>query len=225
MDFILDITYISYIITACLFFLFKKNLKNKHAIIILVYTLYSFVNDIVIERQLITSLPSTFLLSLFTIIEFIFLFFYIFSLLTNRKFKIFLLICSFVFLFVAVVNFYKNIVVGTPSFDTIPIAVSSITLISGSIFYLFETIQKPEISFVYSRPNFWVVVGIMIYFSGTFFLFLQFDSLSPTDQVNFWIINLICFVLKNIFFSISFTLKPENQQSLNVDEFYLNKLE
>ncbi len=227
MDFILDITYISYIITASLFFVFFKNNKNRRSIIILIYTLYSFLNDLVIERRLlaVSNIPDSFLLSLFTIVEFFFLFYYLNTLLNNRKIKIFLLFGSIVFGFLALINLYKNFILKTTSLDTIPIAVSSIVLISGSIFYLFETIQKPEITFVYSKQSFWVVVGIMIYFSGTFFLFLQFDSLSRADQLNFWTINLICFVLKNIFFSISFTLKPENQQSLNVDDYYYNKLE
>lgn len=227
MDFILDITYISYIITASLFFLFIKNNKNRLAIVILIYTLYSFFNDLAIEKELLVSfkVPTTFLFSFFTIVEFICLSYYINSLLSNRKIKIFLLIGAVIFGFVALFNLYKNFIAKSPSLDTVPIAVSSIVLISGSIFYLFETIQKPEISFVYSKQSFWVVVGIMIYFSGTFFLFLQFDSLSRQDQISFWTINQICFVLKNIFFSISFTLKPENQQTLNVDEYYFNKLE
>ncbi|WP_290791088.1 hypothetical protein [Flavihumibacter sp. UBA7668] len=136
-----------------------------------------------------------------------------------------LLIFSIIFLIVAVGNLIIGYRSNSPEFDSVPIAVSSIILITGSITYFFESIQNPNITFIYSKPSFWVVVGIMIYFSGTFFLFLQYDNLSQQERVNFWIINMICFVLKNIFFSISFTLKPENQQTLNVDEYYFNKLE
>ncbi|MCF1714020.1 hypothetical protein L0U88_05160 [Flavihumibacter sp. RY-1] len=143
----------------------------------------------------------------------------------NKKIKAFLFVSTFIFFIVAFVNIYKNFVQNSLSLDTIPIAVSSIILIIGSIAYFFEQIQTPEVSFIYSKPSFWVVVGIMIYFSGTFFLFLQYENLSDTDKKTFWIINMFCLILKNIFFSISFILKPENQQISNVDDYYLNKLE
>jgi drug/metabolite transporter (DMT)-like permease len=136
-----------------------------------------------------------------------------------------MLLLSIIFLIVAVSNLIQSYQVTSSDLDSIPIAVSSLILITGSILYFYETIQNPEIGFIYSKPSFWVVVGIMIYFSGTFFLFLQYDNLSMQERDNFWIINIICFILKNIFFSISFILKPENQQISNVDDYYFKKLE
>ncbi len=225
--FLLDFTYISYIITIIIFFVFAKNNRNTGSLIVIIYTCYSLTNDIVIEKKLLNSIgiDSTFLMSIFTIVEFTFLFYYLYHILANKKIKAFLLVSTFIFFVVAFINIYKNFVQNSLSLDTIPIAVSSIILIIGSIAYFFEQIQTPEVSFIYSKPSFWVVVGIMIYFSGTFFLFLQYENLSDTDKKTFWIINMFCLILKNIFFSISFILKPENQQISNVDDYYLNKLE
>ncbi|KYP14681.1 MAG: hypothetical protein A1D16_09790 [Flavihumibacter sp. CACIAM 22H1] len=186
-----------------------------------------FVRGFDIATILFPNIPNKdfLLLSTFTIIEYIILASYLYILLKTLILKRLLLVFSLVFLLVAIGNIIIGFRSNSLEFDTVPIAVSSIILISGSITYFFESIQNPNITFIYSKSSFWVVVGIMIYFSGTFFLFLQYDNLSQQERANFWTINLICFVLKNIFFSISFTLKPENQQSLNVDDYYYNKLE
>ncbi|MCG7752531.1 hypothetical protein [Flavihumibacter cheonanensis] len=179
------------------------------------------------EKHILSKIgiDSNFLLYVFTIIEFLLLFIYLFLFLKESRIKKFLLITAVIFFVIAAYNFFENNFKSFKSVDTILIAVSSIILIIESIVYLFESIQNPDIDFIYSKPSFWVVVGIMIYFSGTFFLFLQYENLSDSDKKSFWIINMICFILKNIFFSISFILKPENQQISNVDDYYLNKIE
>lgn len=228
MDFIFDVTYLSYVVAVVLFCIFHRNNNIRGSYIILSYTIYSFINDIFTEKEvlkaLLPSLPNTVPLAIFTIIEFLLLSYYLRVHIDRRVFKNTLVAGSLLFFIVAFFNLYRNTVATTAAFDTIPLAVSSIIILLGCIFYMFETIQKPEVIFVYSKKSFWVVVGIMIYFSGTFFLFLQFDNMSPKEQENFWIINLICFVLKNIFFSISFILKPENQQNFNTDHYAINDL-
>lgn len=216
-----------------LFFFALYSKQNKHPlpIIIFSYCFYSLIVDLVRRIEHSTSFISNtesvdfFLLSTYTIIEYILLLSYIYLTLRRILLKRLLLVLSIIFIIVAVSNIVQSYKVKSSDLDSIPIAVSSLILIIGSILYFFETIQKPEIGFIYSKPSFWVVVGIMIYFSGTFFLFLQYENLSTEEKDNFWIINIICFILKNIFFSISFILKPENQQISNVDDYYLNKLE
>lgn len=228
MDFIFDVTYLSYVVAIALFWIFHRNNNCKGSYIILSYTIYSFVNDVLTEKQVLhalsLSLPKTVLLSIFTIVEFLLLSYYLRVNIERRAFKNTLFAGALLFFTVAFIYLYRNATTATAAIDTIPLAVSSIIILLGCIFYMFETIQKPEVIFVYSKKSFWVVVGIMIYFSGTFFLFLQFENMSPREQQNFWIINLICFVLKNIFFSISFILKPENQQNLNTDPYAVHNL-
>lgn len=213
------------------FVLFYKHNKNLFSILIFCYCLYSIINDLIRRYTLPTISFQNFpkidfiFLSIYTIIEYTLLSVYIYNLLRNKLLKNVLLILSALFLAVAIGNLVYSYQLKSSEIDSIPLAISSLILISGSLIYFFETIQNPEITFIYSKPSFWVIVGIMIYFSGTFFLFLQYENLSEHDKETFWIINMICFILKNIFFSISFILKPENQQISNVDDYYLNKLE
>jgi len=156
--------------------------------------------------------------ALFTIFEFCFFSFYLYKLLSNKIFKKSLLFTSCFFFIIALYNFYTIISNKQENnlIDTIPVSTSALILIIFSILYLFEEIQSPKIGFVYENPSFWVTVGIMIYFSGTFFLFLQYSDLSISDKRNFWTINLVCVILKNFFITISFFLEP-NKKSLAFD--------
>lgn len=231
MDLLFTILLIVHSLPLICFVLFYKHNKNLFSILIFIYCFYSILNDLIRRFTLPTIFFQNFpkidfiFLSIYTIIEYILLSVYIYNLLRNKILKNVLLLLSVLFLVVAFGNLMYSYNLKSSEIDSIPLAISSLILISGSIIYFFETIQNPEITFIYSKPSFWVIVGIMIYFSGTFFLFLQYENLSENDKENFWIINMICFILKNIFFSISFILKPENQQISNVDDYYLKKLE
>lgn len=149
----------------------------------------------------------------FTFFEFLFFSIFLYYSLSKKTNRRLLLIASILFVLSAVLNLVFNFSQSSHVnvFDTLPISISAITLIIFCIIYLFEKIQSPEIGFVYATPNFWVVVGIMIYFAGTFFLFLQYSELSVQEQDNFWIINWICIILKNIFFSIAFYLTEKSK--------------
>ena len=85
------------------------------------------------------------------------------------------------------------------------VSISAIIILFYSILFLFDLIQKPEIEFVYATFEFWIIVGIMIYFSGTFFLFLQIQRLTREELESFWAINLVGNILKTILFGIAFT--------------------
>lgn len=231
MDLYSSISIIATSLPLICFVIFLKQNKSILPILIFSYCFYSLINELArhfgINTLLINNYPKTdfYLLSTYTIIEYILLSTYLYILFRKKLLKRVLIIFSIFFLIISIGNliFINHLAPG--EIDSIPLAVSSLILISGSIIYFFESIQNPDVTFIYSKPSFWVVVGIMIYFSGTFFLFLQYENLSEIDKENFWIINMICFILKNIFFSISFILKPENQQISNVDDYYLKKLE
>jgi hypothetical protein len=164
------------------------------------------------------------LYALFTIIEFLLLSYYLYNCLKHNKFKRSLIFSGIIFSITALINLFLIVSSNSKSIliDTIPISTSALLLIVFSILYLFEEIQTPKVEFIYANPQFWVIIGIMIYFSGTFFFFLQFSELSKDDQSNFWIINLICIILKNIFFSISFLLPYHKQSENSIKDNYFS---
>lgn len=221
MNYFLYITYLTAVLPLLVFLLKIKNNRNKPIRVIVFYIVYSLLNEafLVFLRQNTNSenkkIEAVSIAS-FTIIEYLFFAYFLYSSLHNTKNKKALMIGSAVFLIAAVLNIYITFTSSSAriqTFDTLTVSVSAITLIIFCLIFLFEKIQKPDIGFIYAKKSFWVVVGIMIYFSGTFFLFLQYSELSEQEQENFWIINWFCIILKNIFFAIAFYLPEESEKS------------
>lgn len=224
-DFLQYFTYFSLILPLIVFLFFHKKNRNTLSRVIFIYLIYTLINEVVliVIRELNFAFSfSPILYALYTIFEYVFLGYYLYSIIKHRKFKITFLICSLIFLIIALINLYQILFSHRRSqlIDSIPLSTSAVILIIFSILFLFEEIQSPRIGFIYSSPKFWIVVGIMIYFSGTFFYFLQFADFSAADQDNYWTINLLCMVLKNIFFSISFSVSDEDVNQSIYDNSY-----
>lgn len=83
----------------------------------------------------------------------------------------------------------------------------AIPIIICSMSYYYIQINKLENLFIYKQPSFWIVSGILIYKSATFFLFLYTNNLEQSEKAKFYVINSIFYIIQNIFFTISFTLK------------------
>jgi hypothetical protein len=102
------------------------------------------------------------------------------------------------------------------SFDSIPTVVECLILLSFSIFYLYEEIGSPNTLFLYTTSNFWVAVSIIIFFSGTFFLFIyaQKNSGDPAFSHTFKIIMGVSSVIKNILFLIAFIIAKTESKTI-----------
>jgi hypothetical protein len=90
------------------------------------------------------------------------------------------------------------------------------------ILYFYEQVTKPQISLIYTNSEFWVVFGIMVYTSLSFFLFLQAYITPLAILLGYWDINVISNILKNIIFAIAFVIKDETPT--NRGDFRQNEL-
>jgi hypothetical protein len=197
---------------------FSKQGKGASRVIF-IYLVYSFANDI--ATTVITDLDflphgTFFLNSFFTIIEHILFFLFFNVSINSKKFQLFIYLLSASFVLFASFELYKSFISGENSnFDSLSSSLSSIILISYSVILLYEKIQIPDSPFVYGTFEFWVVVGLMIYFAGTFFLFLQAKNFSKDEMRIFWKINLVSNILKNLFFAIAFYQKKKSAENLS----------
>lgn len=201
-----------------LIFLWKRP-KQRSVWVFLFYIIYTIINDKILSYAdsagILTSNPKLeiILLSLFTVVEYSCLAITLNGFIKNRIYKKLLKIVSIAFYIIAILNFYINITSTqgtTQKFDIIPIASSAIISLSFCILALFEEMQNPVIGFIYNTFKFWIILGIMIYFAGTFFFFLYFTTMGRGDKDFFWNINWISIILKNIFFSIAFLMPDED---------------
>lgn len=188
---------------------FFQNRKNTGFIFIFFYLIYSILSDIILNPIIKYYTHSIFIgFRLFTILEYFFITFYLYSIIKNLNFKFLIKVLSFSFLTYSIFDYFQS---KSNTFDSNPTGVACILILFYSIYYLFEKIRTPENLFLYSTPNFWIVVGIILFFSGTFFVFIfsQSNYNDPSFQSAFQLINTSFSILRNLLFSIAFLIKPE----------------
>ena len=152
-----------------IFFFSKK--KQNGLWLIAFYLFYSMLTDLVLNKLSLKFFDSEiYSYRLFTIVEFTVLSFYLLKELVSDKFRLFIKISSLVF--GAFVLF--DLMTGTLNeFDSIPTGVESILILCSSLLVLYERIIKNE---EYNVSSIWISVGIVLFFSGTFFLFILSES-------------------------------------------------
>jgi hypothetical protein len=86
-------------------------------------------------------------------------------------------------------------------------SLETIVVIVSCTIVLFEQISNPKSLFIYSTDSFWVVVGMLFYLAGIFFVSLLLPQLSKDEVDKYWQLNLVFNIFKNISFTIAFSMK------------------
>lgn len=155
------------------------------------------------------------LLSIFTVIEYLSFAYIIYHLIKNSLLRKIIIFISPVFVLYSIVQYFTS---STTNIDSITITVENIVILSFCLFFFYEQLDVPEVTFIYLSYKFWVVLAILIYSTGTFFFFM-FSSSMSNDQWETWsLINYVFSILKNAFFSIAIIMKKDNS-----DNNYLKK--
>lgn len=177
--------------------------------VLLFYVFFSFVVDSTLlnldnskDKVLIYAI-----LSIFTIIEYSIFSYFLYSVIDNKIFRTIILVSTVGFFLFAIYYFFNS---KYNSFDSLSASIGSILIVAYCIFYLFDQLNKPQVMFIYQDPSFWFVVGLMVYLSGTLFLFIQANELDAQVRKDFWKINLFANITKNILFAIAFSTKKSN---------------
>ena len=191
--------------------------------VIVFYVIYSFLNDkFVIRLDNLNYDNTVYLLnSIFTIFEYLFFTSFIFISIQNKNFKKFIVFCSILFIAFSI---YFYISSSRSGFDSLPASLESILIIIYCIFSLYEQLDSPPTNYVYNFADFWFTIGFLVYLAGTFFLFLQAADMTTEVKDYFWRINLICNILKNIFFAIAFYLPNKSGKSTLADTYEKNQI-
>jgi hypothetical protein len=119
----------------------------------------------------------------------------------NAKFKKIILFISIIFFFFLLLyysnqNNFLNI-------DSVPIGVETILILVYAFYYLYEQMNDLENSFIYNKYHFWIVIGIMLYLAGSFFIYVFANQVDNETLRNFWYLTNVFYVLKNILFGIA----------------------
>jgi len=207
---LINIASYSGIIPISLFFFQKR--KKTGLFFILIYLIASILTDILFYPIILHITKNEFLAyRIFTIIEYLLISSYLHYIIKSISFKKLILILSIGFIIFSIFDLINS---KSNSFDSSPTGVACILILFYSIFYLFEKINKPDSLFLYSTPDFWIVVALIIFFSGTFFIYIfsQTNYNDPTFKSTFTLINASFSLLKNLMFSIAFLIRPEKSK-------------
>lgn len=201
----------------CFLHLFTKY-RSKELNIIVAYVLFTIVNVTVLGSLLVKLTGKDFIgLRIFTIVEGILLILYL-HLIIKNKLAINLLRGSLVvFVGFAIFDLFSNKDLDT--FDSIPTVIECIIILAFSMFYFYEQLKNPQSLFLYSTPNFWIVVGLIIFFAGNFFIFIYAQSNSDSKEFDdmFGIINVILAFIENILFLIAFIIARKQSKAIKTN--------
>jgi hypothetical protein len=192
-----------------LFFVFLK--KVKHDVGIRIIIIYAFANFVINYWITLTSTANTFLYESFTLIEYILFVGYVYTQVKSKTTKSLIIIVSTAFtIFFFVYSFLAKAVKGI---DSIPIGVETIIILGFAFYYLYERMNDTTTLFIYNTNTFWIILGIVLYLAGSFFIYIFASSLRNSDINKYWFITNIFSILKNIFFCIAIFIhaKPSKE--------------
>ena len=184
---------------------FAKRNKQEGLWVIFVYCLFSFLNEFLF-LALRQRVDAFYLYATFTIFEYTLFTLFFYLSFKEKIFKFIAIIGSLAFYTMAVINFTTK---RSVSFDSLSASAEAIFIIVYSILYLYEQIRDPSIVYVYYTKKFWITIAFFLYFSSTLFLFIYAATLTKVEHRNYWYINNIFEIVKNILFCIAFIMKKD----------------
>jgi hypothetical protein len=204
--------------------MFSTRNKARDIRVILFYTIYTFANDNLLRLLKGSGNDDAIFifLSLFTIVEYLLFSYALYLNIRKPLFKKIIIYATPLFLAFSCYQFLNS----SSNIDALTITLENLLLIIFCLFYFFDELGEPQATFIYSSYKFWMLVAILVYSTGTFFFFMQSDSLSNEQWAKWSIINYLCTTLKNILFSVAVLMRkdePKDHDPWNTQESLFEK--
>jgi hypothetical protein len=196
-----------------LYFLFFKTV-NK---IVELRVLFLYVFVIFFSNFLLGAFQNhgSLILSLAEITEYLFFSAIFFFCIQSRVFRKIIIIVTILNLCFDFFLFFTK----KPNFDFWTILTTAILIFVYSIFFFYEQVNSPQILLIYLSHKFWIVVGCILYISGTLFVFLYTSDDKNKQNSSLWIINVAFEIVKNLFFSIAFIIARKSKENVLPHDF------
>jgi hypothetical protein len=192
-----------------LYFLsWKKNKPYKDLRIIIAYCLFDFVVNTIMGFSLNTKLQIT-LYDGYTLFEFLFFAKFIHYHIQSKSFRKIILIVSCAF---AAFIIYFNLNAKYRGFDSIPIGIETILILLFAFYFLFEQMKDTQTLFIYSKYSFWIVLGMMMYLAGGFFIYIFASQVGGEEIGKYWFFTNIFSIIKNILFAIAISITSHHSR-------------
>jgi hypothetical protein len=161
------------------------------------------------------------LYSLFTVLETIAFVTFLFLELKNQHVKKALTMIGLCFL---IFNFLFPMLYNEKLIDSVQIGVETIIILVFSFYYLYEETNDTSTLYIYSTSQFWVIIGMVLYLSGSFFIYLFADSIGEAQAKKYWPFTNVFSVMKNLFFAIAIIINSKPPKKLPMSELEFSSL-
>lgn len=212
------------ILIILLFFLNYKKVKAEKGIgVILIYCVSAIFLNYIGERLLSAKYKYVFY-TFYTLVEYLMFTFFLWICIRNKNLKkvIFLLSLIFVVFIAAYLIIVKH-----QKIDSISIGIETILILIFSFYYLYEQMNNTDNLFIYSKYEFWVIIGFLIYLAGSFFIYIYANQLDPKFIYKYWFLTNIFYIVKNVLFAIGIYTYVKNGRKKDAYKNlgpYLNKI-
>lgn len=205
------ISYYIDLLPALVFLLFIFKIKEKPIWVIFIYCLYSFINNYIILEEVKKNETLNLLLYLFTLLEFLLFSTILYFIIISNAVRRIIFIVS---ILASVIYTYFIATHKLTGFDSVPTSVECTLVIAFCLYYFYEQLTSPAVEFIYNSYKFWVIVGLLLYLAGAFFLFVFAADLSSVERAKYWPILYVCGIIRNILFAIAVYLstRPQDEE-------------
>ena len=196
------IALLSPILPLLTFLLFCTKERSAPLSIIFIYLVASFGIDLISTITSWGRAHTMFLWNLFAFLEFgiVMTFYYLILRPFKNKLPVIFVIVGYVI--IAFVFSNKS----SEEFNSIMNSANAVIFVVSSIGYFIKQFSTVDFDRPVPLPIFWIVAGIMLSFSSTFFLYLISSHLSEAQKDKYWTLNAVSNILTNVIFSIAFIL-------------------
>ena len=183
--------------------------KQRFFGLIAFYSFYCIFSDLVLSKLSLKYLESElYSFRLFTIVEYSIITFFILQLIESILFKRLIKIGSVIFIAISILDIYTS---SFTSFDSLPSGIESILVLSYCLFFVYEKMTSSDFSF---NGTIWITIGFILFFSGTFFLFIlsQNNFKDSSFILTYGYIVAIFNIIKNLFITIGVVSESNNSK-------------
>lgn len=200
-------------------FIYSQSKRLGPTWLLLIYTIVNFTINASVEFLPPKSVYPIY--AGFTLIEYLLFFLFIINFTKNLPFRKVAITLSSLF-GLALLTYY--ITSGQHFLDSVPIGLETILILLFSFYYFYEQMNDIENHYIYNRYHFWIVTGMIIYLSGSFFIYIFANHVDRAILYKYWFLTYIFYVIKNILFIIGVTIygNQSKQKTFKNLKPYLN---
>ena len=213
------ISLISSYLPIIFFVVFCIKKATKEIWVIFVFCIVSIFFDLFLSYSN-WAIQHTYLIwNLFSIVEYVFISFFFYTVIKLRIVRVLILIFSFFYLLFYLLSANTS----NETFNSTLTAIESVVILILSLCYLLNIMKPTSEPVSIFTPVFLIVIGLVLFVSSTLFLFIIANNLSQKEMYKYWSINDLSNILTSLIFSAAFLLfYSQHKTSLPHENHYVD---